>query len=101
MDHPTVGLKQVSGARQANRVRCVTFGAYCAWVEHVSLFFDIGNQRIWEGAHCRLWVTIKRLPSRRVWAYPLRLTDFSRRETLSGEEGGGIAVVSEAKARPV
>ena len=29
----TFGLKQVQGARQANRVRCITLGADCVEVE--------------------------------------------------------------------
>ena len=51
------GLKQVPGARQANRVRCVTFGADCAKVEPEYSFVDIGQRRTWEGGDCCVWVT--------------------------------------------
>ena len=43
MDPRTFERKQVPVARQANRVRCVAFGADCVKVEHGYQFIDIGR----------------------------------------------------------
>ena len=58
MDNQTFDLKEVSGARQASRVRCVTFGADCVKVEPKYRLVDIGQQRTWAGDDRRLWIII-------------------------------------------